>query len=30
MSLDPGLEATFRYTVTEADTAAAVGSVRCV
>jgi fluoroacetyl-CoA thioesterase len=26
MSLDPGLEATFRYTVTEADTAAAVGS----
>jgi fluoroacetyl-CoA thioesterase len=26
MSLDPGLEATFRYTVTEADTAAAIGS----
>jgi fluoroacetyl-CoA thioesterase len=26
MSLDPGLEATFRYTVTEADTAAAAGS----
>jgi fluoroacetyl-CoA thioesterase len=26
MTLEPGLEATFRYTVTEADTAAAVGS----
>jgi fluoroacetyl-CoA thioesterase len=26
MTLEPGLEAGFRYTVTEADTAAAVGS----
>jgi predicted thioesterase len=26
MTLEPGLEAAFRYTVTEADTAAAVGS----
>ena len=26
MTLEPGLEATFRHTVTEADTAAAVGS----
>jgi fluoroacetyl-CoA thioesterase len=26
MALEPGLEAAFRYTVTEADTAAAVGS----
>jgi predicted thioesterase len=26
MTLEPGLQATFRYTVTEADTAAAVGS----
>ena len=26
MRLEPGLEAAFRYTVTEADTAAAVGS----
>jgi hypothetical protein len=26
MTLEPGLEASFRYTVTEADTAAAVGS----
>jgi fluoroacetyl-CoA thioesterase len=26
MTPEPGLEATFRYTVTEADTAAAVGS----
>jgi fluoroacetyl-CoA thioesterase len=26
MTLEPGLEATFPYTVTEADTAAAVGS----
>ena len=26
MTLEPGLEATFRYTVTEADTAAALGS----
>jgi fluoroacetyl-CoA thioesterase len=26
MTLEPGLEATLRYTVTEADTAAAVGS----
>jgi fluoroacetyl-CoA thioesterase len=26
MTLEPGLEGTFRYTVTEADTAAAVGS----
>jgi fluoroacetyl-CoA thioesterase len=26
MTLEPGLAAAFRYTVTEADTAAAVGS----
>jgi fluoroacetyl-CoA thioesterase len=26
MTLEPGLEASFRYTVTEADTAAALGS----
>ena len=26
MSLEPGLQATFRYTVAEADTAAALGS----
>jgi fluoroacetyl-CoA thioesterase len=26
MTLEPGLEATFRYTVTQADTAATVGS----
>ena len=26
MTLEPGLQAIFRYTVTEADTAAAVGS----
>jgi fluoroacetyl-CoA thioesterase len=29
MTLEPGLEAAFRYTVTEADTAAAVGSGTC-
>ena len=26
MALEPGLQAAFRYTVTEADTAAAIGS----
>ena len=26
MTLEPGLQATFRYTVAEADTAAALGS----
>jgi hypothetical protein len=29
MTLEPGLAAAFRYTVTEADTAAVLGSGRC-